>query len=169
MTFYKQFQYYLDRTAPKKIERWIGFGVLLVFFFIRVLVIQSHYLVTYILSIYLLHGLIGFCTPQEENIPDPFDNVDDEDVYVPQQVDDEFRPFMRRLPEFDFWWIAIRLVALAFFTTFFNFFDIPVFAPILIIYFILISLLTAKNLYRHMKKYNYNPFVSGKETFKSKD
>ncbi|KRH94192.1 Golgi proteins involved in ER retention (RER) [Pseudoloma neurophilia] len=166
--FSRKYQYYLDRTAPQKMGRWIGFAVLLVLFFLRIIIIQSHFLVTYVLSIYLLHGLIGFCTPQEESIPDPFDNIDD-DVYVPQQVDDEFRPFMRRLPEFDFWFLAVRLVLLAFFTTFFDLFDIPVFVPILVIYFLLISLLTAKNLYRHMKKYNYNPFLSGKETFKNKE
>lgn len=165
----KIYQYYLDRSAPKKLYRWSFFIFLTILYFLRIIIIQSHFLITYILSIYLLHGLIGFLTPQEENIPDPFDNIDDEDVFVPQQIDDEFRPFMRRLPEFDFWHISIRLVLIAFFTTFFDLFDIPVFVPILIIYFILIVLLTIKNLYRHMKKYKYNPFLSGKETYKNKD
>ncbi|ELA48404.1 hypothetical protein VCUG_00013 [Vavraia culicis subsp. floridensis] len=158
-------QYYLDKTAPKKLERWIFFSGLLMLYFIRILYIQTHYLVTYVLSIYLLHGLIGFCTPQEESIPDPFDNIDEE-VYIPQTVDDEFRPFMRRLPEFDFWWLSVRLVLISFLTTFSSLFDIPVYAPILILYFIVISLLTAKNLYRHMKKYNYNPFYVAKESYK---
>lgn len=166
MKMFSKFQYYLDRTAPKKVERWTALGVLLTAYFIRILLIQTHYLVTYVLSIYLLHGLIGFCTPQEESIPDPFDNIDEE-VYIPQTVDDEFRPFMRRLPEFDFWWLAVRLSLLAFFTTFFDLFDIPVYAPILIIYFVVISMLTAKNLYRHMKKYNYNPFYIPKESYKA--
>lgn len=164
----KKYQYYLDRTAPQKMWRWVGFIILLVLFFIRIFIIQSHFLVTYVLSIYLLHGFIGFCTPQEETIPDPFDNIDD-DVYIPQPIDDEFRPFMRRLPEFDFWYLSVRLVSLVFFLTFFEIFDIPVFVPILIVYFLLISLLTAKNLYKHMKKYKYNPFLSGKETFKNKE
>ncbi|ELQ76227.1 Golgi proteins involved in ER retention (RER) [Trachipleistophora hominis] len=161
-----KFQYYLDKTAPKKLERWVFFSCVLVLYFIRILYIQTHYLVTYVLSIYLLHGLIGFCTPQEESIPDPFDNIDEE-VYIPQTVDDEFRPFMRRLPEFDFWWLSVRLVLISFLTTFSSLFDIPVYAPILVIYFIVISLLTAKNLYRHMKKYNYNPFYVAKESYKA--
>lgn len=160
-----KFQYYLDKTAPKKLERWVFFSLLLVLYFVRILYIQTHYLVTYVLSIYLLHGFIGFCTPQEESIPDPFDNVDEE-VYIPQAVDDEFRPFMRRLPEFDFWWLAVRLVLVSFLTTFSSLFDIPVYAPILMIYFIIVSILTAKNLYRHMKKYNYNPFYIAKERYK---
>lgn len=100
-----KFQYYLDKTAPKKIERWVFFCCFIFLYSVHILYIQTHYLVTYITSIYLLHGLIGFCTPQEESIPDPFDNIDEE-VYIPQTVDDEFRPFMRRLPEFDFWWLC---------------------------------------------------------------
>ncbi|KAF7683281.1 Protein RER1 [Astathelohania contejeani] len=164
MKWYSILQIYLDKLVPLKTERWLGFVLLLILYTLRILIKQSHYLITYCLAIYLLHGLIGFCTPRQETIPDPFENYTDDD-YTPQPIDDEFRPFIRRLPEYDFWMFSTKLVLICLFATFFDFIDIPVYAPILIIYFILISALTAKNLYQHMKKYNYNPFYSYKDVY----
>ncbi|KAG0434747.1 Protein RER1 [Dictyocoela muelleri] len=155
---------YLDKLIPLHRERWLIFAFTFIFFFARIIYISSHYLITYILSIYLLHALISFLTPKEDNIPDPFENFDD-DVYIPQTIDDEFRPFMRRLPEYDFWSLCMKLVLLALFFTFLPFFDIPVNVPILVIYFIIMVILTARNMYRHMKKYQYNPFISNKEVY----
>ncbi|KAM0688139.1 retention in endoplasmic reticulum protein 1 [Conglomerata obtusa] len=161
-------QIYLDRITPYKRERWIVFFILFVAFFMRILIIQRFFLICYCLSIYLLHTLIEFLTPKEENIPDPFENFDD-DVYIPQSIDDEFRPFIRRLPEFNFWLLSFKLVGFSFLATFFDFFDIPVFVPILVFYFILIVCITAKNLYKHMKKYQYNPFYTAKDSFKERN
>ncbi|KAK1350890.1 Rer1-like Golgi ER retention protein [Hamiltosporidium tvaerminnensis] len=158
---------YFDRIVPMKRERWTFFGIVLFLFVLRIAIKRTHYLITYCLAIYLLHGLIGFCTPKEENIPDPFDNFED-DVYIPQTIDDDFKPFMRRLPEYSFWLMSIRLVMLALMGTFFGFLDIPVYAPILVVYFIVISFLTARNLHRHMKKYKYDPFRSFKEVYNKK-
>lgn len=155
-----------DKLVPMYKERWLIFFICLITYFIRIIIIESHYLITYILSIYLLHALIGFCTPREESIPDPFENFDD-DVYIPQTIDDEFRPFLRRLPEYDFWSICMKLISICFITTFFNIFDVPVSLPILILYFIFMVILTIRNLYKHMKKYQYNPFFNNKEKFKS--
>lgn len=49
-----------------------------------------------------------------------------------------FRPFSRRLPEFQFWLSSQKGLLMAFGMTFFNLFDIPVFWPILLIYFIVL-------------------------------
>ncbi|KAM0675913.1 retention in endoplasmic reticulum protein 1 [Gurleya vavrai] len=162
------FQIYLDRITPYKRERWIAFSLLIAIFILRIVFIQQFFLLTYCTFIYLLHSLIEFLTPKEENIPDPFENFDD-DVYIPQTIDDEFRPFIRRLPEFDFWLKSLKLMLSAFFMSFFELFDVPVFVPLLIFYFILICCLTARNLYKHMKKYKYNPFNTPKESFQERD
>lgn len=160
-------QIYLDRITPYKKERWIFFSVIFLIFFVRIFIIQRFFLITYCLSIYLLHSLIEFLTPKEENIPDPFENFD-EDVYIPASLDDEFRPLIRRLPEFNFWYFSTKLVCISIFTTFFDLFDVPVFAPILVFYFILILCLTIKNMYKHMKKYKYNPFKSAKDAYRER-
>jgi len=57
---------------------------------------------------------------------------DEEGPTLPtNRSNEEFRPFMRRLPEFKFWLSTMKSTLIAFFCTFFEFFDIPVFWPIL--------------------------------------
>lgn len=159
------FQIYLDRITPYKLHRWAAFLFFFIVYTLRILIISRYYLITYCLGIYLLHGLIEFLTPKEENIPDPFENFDD-DVYIPKSTDDdEFRPFIRRMPEFNFWLFSMKLVGMSLCATFIGLFDIPVYVPILVIYFVVISALTARNLYRHMRKYHYNPFFVAKDKY----
>lgn len=158
-------QMYTDKIVPKRTERW-GVAILLFLIFIlRILIKQTHFLVTYIVMLYILHGLINFLTPKDAEYPDIFDDFE-KDFELPANIDNEFRPFIRRLPEFQFWSFFMKHVCGALFTTFFEIFDISVYVPILVMYFILIAALTAKNLSRHMKKYGYNPFFSEKKIFK---
>lgn len=63
---------------------------------------------------------------------------------LPTKQDEEFRPFVRRLPEFKFWVAATRAVAIGFFCTFFEMFNIPVFWPVLVVYWIILFSLTSK-------------------------
>ena len=63
---------------------------------------------------------------------------------LPTSQNEEFRPFIRRLPEFKFWYSATKATAIAFFCTFFEFFNIPVFWPILVMYFITLFCITMK-------------------------
>lgn len=59
---------------------------------------------SYALGIYLLNMFLAFLTPKF----DPSSVVEDEDEdeegpSLPTRNDQEFRPFIRRLPEFKFW------------------------------------------------------------------
>ena len=76
---------------------------------------------------------------------------------------EEFRPFSRRLPEFKFWYASVRAVIIAFCMTFFSIFDIPVFWPILLLYFIALFFLTMKRQIKHMIKHRYVPWSWGKK------
>ena len=76
---------------------------------------------------------------------------------------EEFRPFSRRLPEFKFWYASVRAVVIAFCMTFFSIFDIPVFWPILLLYFIALFFLTMKRQIKHMIKHRYVPWSCGKK------
>jgi len=53
--------------------------------------------------------------------------------------------------------------------TFFSFFDIPVFWPILLVYFIVLFVLTMKRQIKHMIKHKYVPFNLGKKRYVSKN
>ena len=51
---------------------------------------------------------------------------------------------IRRLPEFKFWYSATKATTIAFVCTFFELFNIPVFWPILVMYFITLFCITMK-------------------------
>lgn len=55
---------------------------------------------------------------------------------------------------------------IAFGMTFFRFFDIPVFWPILLLYFCVLFTLTMKRQIKHMRKHNYVPWSCGKAKHK---
>lgn len=62
---------------------------------------------------------------------------------LPTKQDDEFRPFVRRLPEFKFWYSATKATAIGFICSWFNMFDLPVFWPVLVIYWLILFALTS--------------------------
>jgi Rer1 family len=62
----------------------------------------------------------------------------------------------------------MQAVITAFFMTFFPFFDIPVFWPILLTYWLLLFFLTMRNQIAHMIKYRYVPFSWGKAKYAGK-
>lgn len=51
----------------------------------------------------------------------------------------EYKSYQRQLPEFDFWKKWVLAHGVAFFLTLFPFLDIPVYAPLLIIYCIILT------------------------------
>lgn len=53
--------------------------------------------------------------------------------------------------------------------TFFEAFNVPVFWPILVMYFIVLLYITMKRQIRHMIKYRYIPFTHGKRRYIGKE
>lgn len=152
----RRYQYVLDKSAPHVGARWGVFLLCSAFYVLRVWIRDGWYIVTYGLGIYLLNQLIGFLSPQF----DPEDS--DIDLGLPTRETEEFRPFARRLPEFKFWHSCTRAVVTAFCMTFSDFFNIPVFWPILLLYFIVLFFITMKRQIAHMIKHKYVPFSFGK-------
>jgi len=157
----RKWQHMLDVSAPHTAARWGISAVVMVLYAIRIYLINGWYIITYGLGIYVLNLLIGFLSPQA----DP----ESEGSMLPTSKDDEFRPFIRRLPEFKFWYSLTKAFCVAFFLTFFSVFNIPVFWPILLMYFIALFVLTMKRQIKHMIKYKYVPFSFGKARYKGKD
>lgn len=67
---------------------------------------------------------------------------------MPTKVNEEFRPFIRRLPEFKFWYAVSKSTVIALICTMFEFFNVPVFWPILVMYFFVLFFLTMKRQIR---------------------
>lgn len=60
---------------------------------------------------------------------------------------------------------STRATIIATLMTFFKVFDVPVFWPILLIYFFALFAMTMKNQLAHMMKYKYVPFTWGKKKY----
>ncbi|KAI9363385.1 RER1 protein [Zopfochytrium polystomum] len=143
-------------------------AVLLLLYFIRVWILAAFYIVTYALGIYLLNLFLAFLQPKFDPAMELDDEGEDaeEGPALPVKADDEFRPFIRRLPEFKFWYWATRGIVTALACTLVPFFDIPVFWPILVLYFFVLLGITMKQRIMHMIKYKYVPWNVGKKQYK---
>jgi hypothetical protein len=135
-------------------------------FFIRIFVAQGWYIgrflgissvhfvtnfkfsiaVAYSLGIYLLNLFLAFLQPKFDPSNEAIDNEMEDGAAggLPTKQDEEFRPFIRRLPEFKFWYSATRAVAIGFVCTWFSIFDVPVFWPVLVVYWLILFALTSE-------------------------
>ncbi|XWS41856.1 hypothetical protein CRYUN_Cryun17cG0118900 [Craigia yunnanensis] len=157
----RRYQHVLDKTVPYILNRWIGCLALVLIYAVRVYFVQGFYIITYGLGIYLLNLLMGFLSPQ-------VDPEMQEGPSLPTRGSDEFRPFVRRLPEFKFWFSITKAFCIAFVMTFFSVFDVPVFWPILLFYWLMLFILTMRRQILHMIKYKYVPFSFGKQRYDGK-
>ena len=123
---------------------------------------QGYFIVAYGLGIFLLNNFIAFLSPLE----DPQADKDEPGLPTTAKEGKEYRPFARRLPEFKFWMACTRGTATSIFMTFFSVFDIPVFWPILLMYFFILFFMTMKRQIMHMYKHKYVPISFGKSKYK---
>ena len=108
---------------------------------------QSIFTVAYSLGIYLLNLFLAFLQPKFDPSNEVIDNEmeDGSAGGLPTKQDEEFRPFIRRLPEFKFWYSATRAITIGFVCTWFSIFDVPVFWPVLVVYWLILFALTSKS------------------------
>ncbi|KAI1475981.1 retrieval of early ER protein Rer1 [Daldinia eschscholtzii] len=163
----RQYQALLDRSTPYVLQRWVGTGAFLAIFFLRIVLAQGWYIVAYALGIYLLNLFLAFLQPKFDPSNELLDNEMEDGTAggLPTKQDEEFRPFIRRLPEFKFWHEATRAISIAFTCSWFEIFDVPVFWPVLVMYWIILFVLTMRKQIQHMIKYRYVPFSFGKAKY----
>lgn len=78
------------------------------------------------MGIYLLNLFLAFLTPKFDPSLEQDDEMEGGGLpALPTKQDEEFRPFIRRLPEFKFWHNATRAITLSIFATLFAACDIP--------------------------------------------
>ena len=125
-----------DKIIIYKAQRWGVVAFLAVFYFIRVFRTKGYYALTYCIGIHFLNSFIGFISP----LDDPEEELNSGDSFLPQKNSEEFRPFQRKVKEYSFWSMMFWTFLIAIPMTFFEAFNIPVFWPLLLVYFILIFL-----------------------------
>lgn len=136
------------------------------------ILLECFYIVTHVLFIFILNQFILFLQPKDRaslvakvaaagSTADEDASSSDAPPLLPTMDDDEFRPFVRRLPEFKFWYSTTYTTILAFCATFFRAFDVPVFWPVLLFYFVLLFATTMRRQWLDMKKLKYVPWDIG--------
>ena len=159
----------IDRAFDASIlwfkARWALFALAVFIYVLRVTAIRGFFIVTYGLGIYLLNLLIGFLTPAVDPEVLEFEAMNSNEMELPVSISDEFRPFTRKLPEYQFWYCGVRATAVSIAMTFVPAFDLPVFWPILLVYFVFIFCLTMKQQILHMIRYRYVPWSLGKKSY----
>lgn len=97
-----RYQTYLDKTTRHIKYRWGATAALLLLYIIRVWLLEGFYVVTYGLAIYTLNLLIGFLSPLKD--PDEAEDGTELPINAITPSDTEWKPFMRKVPEFKFWY-----------------------------------------------------------------
>ena len=160
----RQYQkYILDRVVLKTKARWIFTCILLSLFIQRVVTKPGFFAIAYLLGFHCLKNAILFVTPQ--GIPSIGEEEDDEEFYDQAEIptwentndgnDEDSKPIMRKVTEFKFWEEITVPVIIAFLCSLFNIFDIPVFWPMLQVYFQYAMYAVITRQRQHMKKYGY--------------
>ncbi|EKE39719.1 hypothetical protein ENUP19_0257G0004 [Entamoeba nuttalli] len=152
----QKYQIFMDKITPFTKTRWSLFIICLVWFMYRMVHYHKYYVYAYASGIYILFQFIAFLTPI---------NIDTSgEPLLPDVTGVEYRPFMRRLSEKKFW---VRSFGVVFGSLLMSFtkIDIPVFWPILLVYFIVLFVVTMHSQIRHMIQHHYIPFDVGKKTY----
>jgi len=158
MRVWRRYQRCIDNLQPRKGARYVILSSFAVFYALRVWALQGFYVVTYMLGIHLLQLLILFLQPAEL------------ETVMRERADGEFRPFERKLPEFKLWHGACKAFVVAYICTFVPFFNVPVFWPMLLVYFVMVFGISIHRQVAHMWHYNYVPWTTGsKRTYTSKE
>lgn len=144
LTIPQIYQTYLDKSTPYVTYRWAGTGALFFLFFLRIVMAGGWYIIAYCLGIYLLNLFLAFLQPKFDPSLNQDEGLEDGESSLPTKQDQEFRPFIRRLPEFKFWHSATRAVTISFVCSWFEIFNLPVFWPVLVVYWLILFSLTSE-------------------------
>ena len=150
------------KTKPYTLYRWLAWGALAIIFLLRLSIGHRFYTIGYIAGIYCLNCLVLFVSPKLD--PELYGR----DV-LPTATDDDYRPFVRKLPEFVFWQRLMTCAVIAHIATLLPFLDPPVYGPLLLVYLLFVVVLTFRARIAHMIRNGYVPFDWGKPRVKPAD
>ncbi|EPY27810.1 rer1 family-like protein [Strigomonas culicis] len=162
----------INASAPHGGLRWCFFIFICLLYIARVTTSEGgFYVITYGLCIHLLYLVLMMITPDsEEDLKGPLLATSADGKNKPSAQDaDEFRPFIAKMPEFIVWCGMIKVLVICLGLTLFNFLDIPVFWPILVLYFIILFAVQMGGRVRHMIKFGYVPWNAKKPKFVPKN
>ncbi|GFE52830.1 Rer1 family protein [Babesia ovis] len=174
-------QVVLDWLSPRLFLRWMYFTIVFIAFWHHIFGNGMHFVIAYMYAVYALNLVLRFITPldfddlcaahEEANggtiLPSSEDKPKEITLEKMRKSENvyEFKPFMRQMNEFTFWLALVRASHLSYICTCFEFLDVPVFWPLLVIYFVMLFATTMRQQLENMIKYKYVPFNIGKKTY----
>ena len=84
---------------------------------------------------------------------------------LPMREADEFKGFQRKILELELWKLLVRATLLCMFLTLFEYFNFPIFWPLLVFYFVFMTIFLCRYKIEHMIRYKYIPFDFGKKKY----
>lgn len=100
----------------------------------------------------------------------PIEDPDDlsergESFILPTRENDEYKGFQRKLGEVEFWKQIFGGTVLAATCSMFDSMDIEIYWPLLVCYFIIMTVFLCRVKIEHMIRYKYIPFEIGKKKY----
>lgn len=157
-SFFSIYKHYLDKTMRYPLQRWIIWFVLLAYYGYRIYACQGFYLITYALGLYILNLFLGFVSPlvpillvffifhrriqnsmmtMKEIYCLPRRPMNSSHLFVVFQSSPSGMHFPSSLfSRYE----SIKMILMSLLMTFNKAFDVPVFWPILVVYFLVFLL-----------------------------
>ena len=149
----------LMKLKPYVLYRWIFYSAVTFLFCFKMLHSHKFYAVGYMAGLFTLQCVVLFLSPKLD--PELYGK----DVLPTTADDGDYKPFVRKLPEFVLWKRITAASLLSNFASFIPFLDLPVYGPLLVFYFVLVTVMTFRTRIAHMIKYGYVPFDLGKPKY----
>lgn len=145
-------------TKPYLLYRWLFYSFFCALLVGRMLIQKRFYAIAYICFIAHISLLIQFVSPKL-----------DPEIYGPDVLPASYEPFKRKLPEFEFWKKITKVILISNICTLFPFLDMPVYAPLLFGYLLIVFIISFHERIMHMIRNHYVPFTVGKPKYKKDD
>ncbi len=157
---------FIDKVSVYPKERWGGLLLLLFLYVLRLWQTEGYAVITYLLGLYYLNQIMLYLSPAVD--PEELEFENNEDPYIlPMRDTDEFKGFQRKIQELELWKLLITSTLLCFFLTFFDYFNFPIMWPLLVFYFMFMTVFLCRYKIEHMIRYKYIPFDFGKKKYQT--
>ena len=123
-------------------------------------------MIAYLLGLFYLNNVMLYLTP----IDDPDEMGSEAESFVlPTRENDEYKGFQRKLGEIEFWKAIMGATSLAAFLSMFDWMDTEIYWPLLVCYFVMMTLFLCRVKIEHKIMYKYIPFDIGKKKYKRQE
>lgn len=151
----RNFRIYMDKIVPFTAPRWGGFGLLVFLFLLRVFLAGGYYVICYGVFIHILYLTVLVITPRA-------DMEEKLDAMIPEHQREK-PVFVPKVGEFTVWKQMTRVVLIGFVLSMMPFLDLPVYVPVLVLYFFALVGIQVGTRVQHMIKYKYVPWNTKKK------